>query len=205
MGLLDDAIREHMELKRLRGADPSELARQEQDALGPVVREGEDEEQAFEDGSGHGETAEQDGALGPGDEGEQTTGDDADGDERAHSGYDTSGDGDGAGTPPARAPDFASVGQETAELDMRAVLGEQHEAEDRADQVDSAGLQGDRRRMWSRSRTCWKRPRSSCAIRPSRSVCGLSSRGHGTSTSTGRVVVGRCWSWCLLGDVGLLL
>jgi hypothetical protein len=142
MGLLDDAIREHMELKRLRGADPSELARQEQDALGPVVREGEDEEQAFEDGSGHGETAEQDGALGPVDEGEQTAGDDADGDERVHSGYDTSGDGDGAGTPPARAPDFASVGQETAELDMRAVLGEQHEAEDRPDQVDPAGLQG---------------------------------------------------------------
>ena len=39
MGLLDDAIREHMELKRLRGADPGVLARQEHDALGPVVRE----------------------------------------------------------------------------------------------------------------------------------------------------------------------
>jgi hypothetical protein len=39
MGLLDNAIREHMELKRLRGADPSEVARQEQDVLGPVLRE----------------------------------------------------------------------------------------------------------------------------------------------------------------------
>ena len=34
MGLLDDAIREHLELKRLRGADPDELARQEDEALG---------------------------------------------------------------------------------------------------------------------------------------------------------------------------
>ena len=40
MGLLDDAIREHLELKRLRGADPGEVARaEEQDALGPVSRE----------------------------------------------------------------------------------------------------------------------------------------------------------------------
>jgi hypothetical protein len=40
MGLLDDAIREHLELKRLRGADPGVVAREEQDALGPVLREG---------------------------------------------------------------------------------------------------------------------------------------------------------------------
>jgi len=38
MGLLDDAIREHLELKRLRGADPSEVARMEREALGPVRR-----------------------------------------------------------------------------------------------------------------------------------------------------------------------
>ena len=37
MGLLDDAIREHLELKRLRGADPGDVAREE-DALGPVHR-----------------------------------------------------------------------------------------------------------------------------------------------------------------------
>jgi hypothetical protein len=36
MGLLDDAIREHLELKRLRGADPGDVARAEQDALGAV-------------------------------------------------------------------------------------------------------------------------------------------------------------------------
>jgi hypothetical protein len=39
MGLLDDAIREHLELKRRRGADPSEVSYQEQEALGPVRRD----------------------------------------------------------------------------------------------------------------------------------------------------------------------
>jgi hypothetical protein len=34
MGLLDDAIREHLELKRRRGADPEEIARLEDEALG---------------------------------------------------------------------------------------------------------------------------------------------------------------------------
>jgi hypothetical protein len=40
MGLLDDAIREHLELKRRRGADPGEIERLERDALGPVRRPG---------------------------------------------------------------------------------------------------------------------------------------------------------------------
>jgi hypothetical protein len=43
MGLLDDAIREHLELKRLRGADPGVVAREEQDALGPVPHRGDAE------------------------------------------------------------------------------------------------------------------------------------------------------------------
>jgi hypothetical protein len=38
MGLLDDAIREHLELKRRRGADAGELSRAESEALGPVRR-----------------------------------------------------------------------------------------------------------------------------------------------------------------------
>ncbi len=38
MGLLDDAIREHLDLKRRRGADPAEVQRAEQEALGPVRR-----------------------------------------------------------------------------------------------------------------------------------------------------------------------
>ena len=51
MGLLDDAIREHLELKRRRGADPGEVAREQHEALDPVPREhaspsGEDEQLA---------------------------------------------------------------------------------------------------------------------------------------------------------------
>ena len=38
MGLLDDAIREHLELKRRHGADPDEVSRQEREALGAPVR-----------------------------------------------------------------------------------------------------------------------------------------------------------------------
>jgi hypothetical protein len=40
MGLLDDAIREHLDLKRRRGADPAEVEKAEREALGPVRRDG---------------------------------------------------------------------------------------------------------------------------------------------------------------------
>jgi hypothetical protein len=40
MGILDDAIREHLDLKRRRGADPAEVERLEREALGPVRRPG---------------------------------------------------------------------------------------------------------------------------------------------------------------------
>src|ERR1700733_12228511 len=53
MGLLDDAIREHMELKRLRGGDPTVIAQQEHDALGPVPRE--EDVAAPHDGAPHAE------------------------------------------------------------------------------------------------------------------------------------------------------
>src|SRR5271167_1175454 len=39
MGLLDDAIRDHLDLKRLRGADPVEVAREQKEALSPVLVE----------------------------------------------------------------------------------------------------------------------------------------------------------------------
>jgi len=39
MGILDEAIKEHLDLKRSRGADPAEVTRQEHEALGPVRRE----------------------------------------------------------------------------------------------------------------------------------------------------------------------
>src|SRR5215207_7988114 len=38
MGLLEDAIREHLELKRRRGASADEVAAEENDALGPPGR-----------------------------------------------------------------------------------------------------------------------------------------------------------------------
>src|SRR5262249_38176477 len=41
MGLLDDAIREHLELKRRRGADPGEVARDQRETRDdPLGREG---------------------------------------------------------------------------------------------------------------------------------------------------------------------
>jgi hypothetical protein len=42
MGILDEAIREHLELKRRRGADSSEIDRLEREALGPVRRSPQD-------------------------------------------------------------------------------------------------------------------------------------------------------------------
>ncbi len=56
MGLLDDAIREHLELKRQRGADPAEVARQERAVLAPA--QGEDLELGESVGDGEGEVPE---------------------------------------------------------------------------------------------------------------------------------------------------
>jgi hypothetical protein len=91
VGLLDDAIREHLELKRLRGAHPSEVSREEHEALGPV--------------DPHDRNATPDQAL------------------LAEPTSTTAGDPSKHAQAPAR--DLSSVGQETAELDMRAVLASQ--------------------------------------------------------------------------------
>lgn len=48
MGILDDAIREHLELKRQQGAANNDLERLEQEAFGPATRPGDPE---FETGS----------------------------------------------------------------------------------------------------------------------------------------------------------
>jgi hypothetical protein len=87
MGLLDDAIREHLELKRLRGADPDMVSREESEVFGPV-RGGE-----------------------PADDGEIAAPESL-ADEVVLS----------ARPDPAKLDAFSNVGQETAELDMRAVL-----------------------------------------------------------------------------------
>ena len=55
MGVLDDAIREHLELKRRHGAGEDELRRQEVEALGPARRESvaREQEQPAEGALGH--------------------------------------------------------------------------------------------------------------------------------------------------------
>ena len=97
MGLLDEAIREHLELKRRQGADPGEIARKEKEALAPVVPNEPDSWGGDPSPLAHGAES----AVLPN---------------------------DGEVALPAQAvetthqPDFSTVGQETAELDMQAVL-----------------------------------------------------------------------------------
>jgi hypothetical protein len=94
MGLLDDAIREHLELKRLKGADLGDVAREEREALG-------------EDGP-----AEQ---AGPGTNPENYNRVEVDsvGPEQ---------DGEGQLTEPGGSLDQVSTGQETIELEMESVF-----------------------------------------------------------------------------------
>lgn len=109
MGLLDEAIHEHFELKRLRGANPSQVARQEREVFGAVGKR--DQADGEYTGVGVSTTI--------------AVADLVDGDwaEREF----------GVPAPPAN--DFtnngglsSSVLQETLELDMTAVLYEQAEA-----------------------------------------------------------------------------
>ncbi len=101
MGLLDDAIREHLELKRRRGADPGEVAREQREALdvdekaAAAEAEGSDVEAAV--------TAAPPVAT-----------------ESTEVGVEPVGP---AGEPSAQ-PDQAALG-ETAELDMTSVLGDE--------------------------------------------------------------------------------
>jgi hypothetical protein len=129
MGLLDDAIREHLELKRRRGADPGEVAREQQEALDSVI---------------------------PGDPAPSSGGAESppepfleDSGERTESQHQADQDPDYADAhlPDAQghggqeSPDSPGLGQETAELDMESVLHEDHGAthphEERHDPGDS--------------------------------------------------------------------
>jgi hypothetical protein len=95
MGLLDDAIREHLEFKRLHGADPSEVAREEQEALGPVDR---GQNSALEEPANHAEDMAED--------------------REPHSEKPPA----PAEALPSTSTRPLHTGQETAELDMRTVL-----------------------------------------------------------------------------------
>jgi hypothetical protein len=60
MGLLDDAIKQHLELKRKHGAPEEEVQRQEEEALGPVRREAVQQPEGVEEaeaGAPEGEAA----------------------------------------------------------------------------------------------------------------------------------------------------
>jgi hypothetical protein len=104
MGLLDEAIRDHLDLKRRRGADPGEIAREEQEALEPVfpdeprpaALDGEPQATMLDEAPPHG-------------------------DPLAHTGTPTDGPLVEA-SPEAVESDVSAIGQETAELDMQAVL-----------------------------------------------------------------------------------
>jgi hypothetical protein len=60
MGILDDAIREHLELKRKHGVPEEELQRQEEEALGPARREVAQQLEEAEPAGAHTATAEPD-------------------------------------------------------------------------------------------------------------------------------------------------
>jgi len=55
MGILDDAIREHLELKRQHGAESSELEQLEHEVFGPVARPGDPEFETGEEPAPAGE------------------------------------------------------------------------------------------------------------------------------------------------------
>jgi hypothetical protein len=124
MGLLDEAIREHLELKRRRGGDPSVIAREEREALAPgLAEEPTDEAAHAADETPHEiETS----TLGP----EVSTSAPA----PAHE------------EPEDRVADLAAGGQETAELDMQTVMEDDPDAADpaapEATLVDGPALAG---------------------------------------------------------------
>jgi hypothetical protein len=114
MGLLDEAIREHLELKRRSGADPGEVAREEREALTPVVTD-----ERAEPGDEMRGPVHHDG------EQEQVT--------EAHAvPWEDDRQAD------AIVADPSTVAQETAELDMQAVMEEDPDAADSGSPVGPA-------------------------------------------------------------------
>src|SRR5580692_2080998 len=100
MGLLDEAIREHLELKRRSGADPSAIAHEEREALAPVFPD----EPAGSGGNGGQSAHDESEAAAIAAAGAVPVADHRDGGDRLM--------------------DLSPVGQETVELDMQAVMEE---------------------------------------------------------------------------------
>ena len=121
MGLLDDAIREHLELKRRRGADPGEVAREQREALDSA---------AERKAASAGDVATDPPEAAPGDTAT---------DSREINGDGTSTVGDlGEGRALAQTAHVATAG-ETAELDMSSVLDGDGDAEDLSAPPGEAG------------------------------------------------------------------
>jgi hypothetical protein len=112
MGLLDDAIREHLELKRRNGADPGEIAHEERAALEPVFpgEASHDDDSSAADSEREPERVPEPVAAGAS-EAEPV-----------------------AASPAGGAADIAHVSQETAEIDMDELLA--HDAEGEAPPED---------------------------------------------------------------------
>jgi hypothetical protein len=107
MGLLDDAIREHLELKRRSGADPSAVAREEREALAPVVADASVDERLADPNDELVALATEPVEVEPA--------------QPAHRRKEI--------------VDLSTIGQETAELDMQAVMEEDPDAADSASPV----------------------------------------------------------------------
>jgi hypothetical protein len=123
MGLLEDAIREHLELKRLRGADPAEVAREQHEALDPPA--GQQPTALVDDHAHAGE--------------EQTD----DGGHRLDGDAPTTADHPDDVPQAPVASDLSHTAQETAELDMQEVLAnEPAAAGENADRPDSDLAEG---------------------------------------------------------------
>jgi hypothetical protein len=116
MGMLDDAIREHLELKRRRGADPEEVAREQREALEPIPGLAPSDGGAAEDASELGaEEASSAPLVDP--SGQTGSGEIARGSVAGEMSPT-------APTGPAPATEAAGA-EETAELDMSTVLGDE--------------------------------------------------------------------------------
>jgi hypothetical protein len=130
MGLLDDAIRDHLELKRLRGADPGEVAREQREALDPDLRN-----EPGEGGEELGTAVEE---LSAEDDRETLP-------VRATPAVTPTSTADPfMATQRVDSTDASSVAEETAELDMRSVLAEDEAAAAEADPADSVAAAGPR-------------------------------------------------------------
>jgi hypothetical protein len=129
MGLLDEAIHEHLELKRRRGADPGEIARAERAALAPVHEEAPVEQHDAELAEYHEAEAEAGHEGGAGHEGDAAAPAYAEPQPEQHLAADP------------QLADFGGAGQETAEIDMRAVLAEDHHHAPAAASAEGDGLE----------------------------------------------------------------